>query len=255
MLDLIGLEPNDFFAMQIPMSNECRTHLSPAHVAAMGENAWFASLDRSLREELLDAAELVHVRRGVMVYRQGDPVPDSGPGFFGLASGFVKASTLRPDGREAVLLVAGPGNWFGELGLIDGSARMHDATALCELELLAVSSEFFAAQMNKISFAQAIANLLASRVRSAYRMVEDTTLRSLRCRVARRLLALAHGDMIQSPTLPTIITLPQETLAMMLGITRQTLSRELNALAKEGMIALSYGRIQLLSFDALEKVE
>ena len=42
---------------------------------------------------------------------------------------------------------------------------------------------------------------------------------------------------------------------MMLGITRQTLSRELNALAKEGMIALSYGRIQLLSFDALEKVE
>jgi CRP/FNR family cyclic AMP-dependent transcriptional regulator len=46
--------------------------------------------------------------------------------------------------------------------------------------------------------------------------------------------------------------LPQEALAMMLGVTRQTLSKELNALAGEGVIALGYGRIELLSLDALQ---
>jgi CRP/FNR family cyclic AMP-dependent transcriptional regulator len=40
---------------------------------------------------------------------------------------------------------------------------------------------------------------------------------------------------------------------MMLGVTRQTLSRELNAMSQEGLIALGYGQIEISSFDALER--
>src|SRR5690606_11343232 len=108
--------------------------------------------------------------------------------------------------------------------LIDGSARMHDTTALSALDLLVVSAEAFTQLLRKEGFAIAVAALLASRVRSAYGMMEDITLRSLRARVARKLLALAHGDLLtQLPTPRTTVTLPQETLAMMLGVTRQTL--------------------------------
>jgi len=220
----------------------------------MEANPWFASMPRAQREGLLGAADLVHLRRGAMVFRQGDPVRSAGSGFFGLAAGTIKISTLRQDGREAILAVLEPGNWFGEISLIDGSPRTHDATALSALDVLVVPPEAFAQQMQGGAFAHAIAALLAARVRALYGLMEDATLRGLRARIARRLLSLARGDATQSAQFRQCVSLPQEALAMMLGVTRQTLSKELNALAEEKVIALGYGRIELLSLDALQRV-
>jgi CRP/FNR family cyclic AMP-dependent transcriptional regulator len=220
----------------------------------MEANPWFASMPRAQREALLGAADLVHFRRGAMPFRQGDPVRAAGSGFYGLAAGTIKISTLRHDGREAILAVLEPGNWFGEISLIDGSPRTHDATALSALDLLVVSPETFAQQMQGRAFSHAVAALLAARVRGLYGLMEDATLRDLRARVARRLLVLARGDATQSAQLRRRVSLPQEALAMMLGVTRQTLSKELNALAQERVIALGYGRIELLSLDALQRL-
>ncbi|MBB3175949.1 CRP-like cAMP-binding protein [Variovorax sp. Sphag1AA] len=224
------------------------------HRSALEANPWFASMSRAQRDALLGAAELIHVRRGAMVFRQGDPVHVGGAGFYGLAAGTIKISTLRQDGREAILAVLEPGNWFGEISLIDGSPRTHDATALSALDLLVVPYEAFARQMEDAAFARAVAALLAARVRGLYGLMEDATLRGLRARVARRLMSLARGDVTQSPELRRTVSLPQEALAMMLGVTRQTLSKELNAMAEEGVIALRYGRIDLLSIDALQRL-
>ncbi|MDM0023280.1 Crp/Fnr family transcriptional regulator [Variovorax saccharolyticus] len=231
-----------------------RSRLSAAHRAAMEANPWFASMSRVQRESLLGAAELIHLRRGAMVFRQGDPVNAAGGGFYGLAAGMIKISTLRQDGREAILAVLEPGNWFGEISLIDGSPRTHDATALSALDLLVVPHQAFAQLMQGAPFGRAVAALLAARVRGLYGLMEDATLRGLRARVARRLLALARGDATQSPVARISVALPQEALAMMLGVTRQTLSKELNALARERVIALGYGRIELLSLDRLQQL-
>ena len=220
----------------------------------MEANPWFAAMPRPQREALLGAAELVHVQRHAMVFRQGDPLQTAGGGFYGLAAGNIKISTLRQDGREAILAMLEPGNWFGEITLIDGSPRTHDATALSALDLFVVPPEAFALQMRDVAFSTAIAALLAARVRGLYSMMEDATLRGLRARVARRLLGLARGDATQSAELRRVVRLPQEALAMMLGITRQTLSKELNALAEDGVIALGYGRIELRSLEALQRL-
>lgn len=231
-----------------------RPRISAPHRRALEANPWFASMSRTQREALLGAAELIHVRRGAMVFRQGDPVHVAGAGFYGLAAGTIKISTLRQDGREAILAVLEPGNWFGEISLIDGSPRTHDATALSALDLMVVPYEAFARQMQDAAFARAIAALLAARVRGLYGLMEDATLRGLRARVARRLMSLARGDVTQAPEVRRSVSLPQESLAMMLGVTRQTLSKELNAMAEEGVIALGYGRIELLSIDALQRL-
>ncbi|MGJ3700406.1 Crp/Fnr family transcriptional regulator [Variovorax sp. AFSI2.2] len=229
-----------------------KLRLSALHRAAMERNPWFTSMPRAQREALVGAAELIHVRRGAMVFRQGDPVHAAGGGFYGLAAGTIKISSLRQDGREAILAVLEPGNWFGEITLIDGSPRTHDATALESLDLLVVPPEAFAHQMRDVVFANAIAAMLAARVRMLYGLTEDATLRSLRARVAHRLLVLARGDATQSVHLRRTLMLPQEALAMMLGVSRQTLSKELNALARDEVISLGYGRIDLLSVDALQ---
>jgi CRP/FNR family cyclic AMP-dependent transcriptional regulator len=229
-----------------------KLRLSAPHRAAMERNPWFTSMPRAQREALVGAAELIHLRRGAMVFRQGDPVHAAGGGFYGLAAGSIKISSLRQDGREAILAVLEPGNWFGEITLIDGSPRTHDATALESLDLLVVPPEAFAQQMRDVVFANAIAAMLAARVRMLYGLTEDATLRSLRARVAHRLLVLARGDATQSVHLRRTLMLPQEALAMMLGITRQTLSKELNALARDQVISIGYGRIDLLSVEALQ---
>ncbi|MDB5827823.1 MAG: Crp/Fnr family transcriptional regulator [Variovorax sp.] len=220
----------------------------------MEANPWFAGMPRAQRDALLAAAELVHVPKGTMVFRQGDGVPPAGGGFHGLASGLIKISTLRQDGREAILAVLEPGNWFGEITLIDGSPRTHDATALTALDLLVVPPEAFAQQMRDIVFANAMAAFLAARVRGLYAMMEDATLRGLRARVARRLLTLARGDATQAAEPRASVRLPQEALAMMLGVTRQTLSKELNALARDRVIGLGYGRIEIRSQEALQRL-
>lgn len=222
--------------------------------AAMDSNPWFASMPQPMADCLLAAAERVSLRRGAMLFRAGDPAQAAGAGFFGLVGGRIKASTLRSDGREAILAVLEPGNWFGEITLIDGAPRTHDATALTASELLVVPADAFARLMQDAGFANAVARLLAARVRALYGLMEDATLRGLRARVARRILALARGDATQTAVPQPDVRLPQESLAMMLGVTRQTLSRELNALAADGVIAIGYGRVRVLSFEGLEQV-
>jgi CRP/FNR family transcriptional regulator, cyclic AMP receptor protein len=187
-----------------------------------------------------------------MLFRQGDKVPPGKGSFYGLVGGAIKISTLREDGKEAILVVLEAGNWFGEISLIDQQPRTHDATALGAAEVLALPRAAFDALIKRDAFAQAICRMLAARTRSLYGMVEDATLRSTRARVARRLLLLARGDATQARDARPVVPVSQEALAMMLGITRQTLSKELKALVTSGAIVLGYRNIQIASAPKLE---
>ncbi|MFC5521898.1 Crp/Fnr family transcriptional regulator [Polaromonas jejuensis] len=215
----------------------------PSLLSRMSANPWFGALPLADRQALLGSAELLRLRPGEMLFRQGD----APGGFYGLLSGQLKISSLREDGREAILVVLEAGNWIGEISLIDRQPRTHDATALVAAEVLVVPQPAFAALMEGAAFAQAIAGLLAARVRSLYGMVEDAALRSTRARVVRRLLLLARGDATMALNARPVVPVSQEALAMMLGITRQTLSKELKALVALGAVVLHYRRIEIRS--------
>ena len=77
-------------------------------------------------------------------------------------------------------------------------------------------------------------------------------LRSTRTRIARRLLVLARGDATMASDSRASVAVSQEALAMMLGITRQTLSKELKVLVSAGVLTLGYGRIEIVSLAELE---
>ncbi|WP_298933413.1 Crp/Fnr family transcriptional regulator [uncultured Ramlibacter sp.] len=221
-------------------------------LATLSANPWFGALPLRERRALLTAAEPLRLRAGEMLFRQGDKVPAGQGAFYGLVSGSFKISSLREDGKEAILAVLEAGNWFGEISLLDQQPRTHDATALGEALVLALPRAAFDAAMQRHAFSQAICRMLAARTRSLYGMVEDATLRSTRARVARRLLLLARGDATQASDARPVLPVSQEALAMMLGITRQTLSKELKALVQGGAISLGYGRIAIESPAVLE---
>lgn len=230
------------------------TAVPPELLQRMSVNPWFAALPLADRRGLLAACERLRLAPGEMLFRQGDPVPGPQAAFFGVVSGAVKASSLREDGKEAILVVLEAGNWFGEISLIDHQPRTHDATAVGETELLALPRAAFDRLMKRPAFALAVCRMLAARVRSLYGMVEDATLRSTRARVARRLLLLARGDATQAREPRPVVPVSQEALAMMLGVSRQTLSKELQAMAQAGAVTLGYGRIAIASAALLEQL-
>lgn len=216
----------------------------------LSSNRWFAALSSELQEAMVNESTLVHLRRGEMLYRRGDH-PNS---MYGVVSGALKLSTLRSDGKEAVLAVIETAVWFAESSLVNDAPRPHDAIAMRDTEVLTLPRTSFNALMKKLEFAQAISLLLASRVRLLYGALEAATLSSVQVRIVHRLLMLAHGDAAIEPDIRPRIPVSQEALSMMLGITRQTLGIELKLLEEQGAIRIGYRYIDILSEEQLRRI-
>lgn len=217
----------------------------------MRTNQWFSALSAEGQDTLIRKSETITLQPGEYLFRRGD-VPS---GFYGVKCGRLKASTLREDGKEAILAVIEAGNWFGQTSLTHGQLRLRDVVALDRSILFVVRPAAFEELMQGTAFARAIAELQSMHMNWLYRMVEDATLHSTRARIARRLLLLASGDVTLSPQCRQDVSISQDALAMMLGITRQTLSLELKAIAETGAIALRYGRIEIRSKDLLSALQ
>lgn len=217
----------------------------------MKRHPWFAGLGASLQRELLANSRVQRLGVGEFLSRQGDQTGC----FYGLVRGTLKVSTLREDGREAILTLFEAGNWFGETSLLDGLPRIHDVSALTTAEVLCVDPPAFERLMLDAAFARAVALLQAIHTRLVYTMLEDAMLRSTRARVARRLEHLARGDATLAAHERQVLNVTQDELAMMLGITRQTLALELKAMAAEGVVVLKYGKVEIASLDALKAME
>lgn len=203
---------------------------------------------------MLEASTWLRLGPGEMLFRQGDKVPPGTGTLYCLVRGRLKVSSLREDGKEAILSVLEAGNWFGEIGLIDHQPRPHNCTALGHAEFLTLPRGTFDALMKESAFSEAMCRMLAARLRLVYGLVEDATLRSTNGQVARRLLLLARNEESISTASPVVLSVSQEGLSMMLGISRQTLSKELQALSRNGAISMGYGRIVIESIALLEKL-
>ena len=219
--------------------------------AEMRTNEWFCSLPANEQEALIQRSELITLHPGEYLFRRGD-MPSA---FCGLKNGRLKAFTLREDGKEAILAVIEPGNWFGQTSMTSRQPRARDVVAIERATVFVVRTAAFDELMKSQVFLRAIAELQSIHMNWLYRLVEDATLHSTRARIARRLLLLASGDVTTWQESRGDISVSQDTLAMMLGITRQTLSLELKAMAEKGAIALRYGRIEICSKDILSSFQ
>jgi CRP/FNR family transcriptional regulator, cyclic AMP receptor protein len=244
------LQLPDFFRSLSPRL-VCNMATDAGLLEQMSVNPWFASLPLSERQTMLSESEVVRLSPGERLFRRGD-APTT---FCGLVNGRLKASTLREDGKEAILVLLEPGNWFGQASLLNGLTRSHDITALEPAEVLTIKATVFEILMQRYTFVRAIAVLESIHTNLLYQMIEDATLHSTRARVARRLLRLAYGDLTMAVDSRADIAVSQDVLAMMLGITRQTLALELKEMAARGAVALRYGRIEIVSTKILKTFE
>jgi len=182
------------------------------------------------------AHKVAQFRRGAVVFAQGDRAYDVRY----LQKGAIKLSVLSQTGKEAVVAMLGPGDFFGEGVLAGQSVRIATATATAPSSVLVIAKDAMARLIHtEAAFAERfISYMLTRNIRIEADLV-DQLFNSSEKRLARTLLLLArYGKGSRKPTLPKI---SQETLAEMIGTTRSRVNFFLNKFRKLGFIEYNGG--------------
>jgi len=169
---------------------------------------------------------------GAAIFTQGDPCKQ----VMYIQSGSVKLSVLSKGGREAVVAMLGPGEFFGEGCLAGQRLRIGSATAMNPSTILLIGKQAMVAvlhQQREMSD-RFIAHMLARNIRIEEDLI-DQLFNSSEKRLARTLLLLARYGQQDSPA-RVVPNLSQETLAEMIGTTRSRVNFFLNKFRKLGFI-------------------
>jgi CRP-like cAMP-binding protein len=183
------------------------------------------------------ARKIVEYRRAEVIFTQGDPCEH----VLYIQSGGVKLSVLSSAGREAVVAMLGPGEFFGEGCLAGQPVRMGSATATTGSTILLVDK----AQMVRLLHKQHalsdrfIAHMLARNIRIEEDLV-DQLFNSSEKLLARTLLLLARYGKHDTPV-RAVPTISQETLAEMVGTTRSRVNFFMKKFQRLGFIDYTDG--------------
>lgn len=186
---------------------------------------------------------------GEVITRQGDAVTS----LFLVTAGAVRLSAVTTRGREVVVALLGPGDIFGEVGLLGGCSPV-EARAIGEAEIVALPIGTLRDLIDRHpATAEELLRLIAARLHRTSGALRDALDGDLRTRLSRRLhdLAREHGAP-EADGIRLRVPLTQEELARMVGATREAVNRTLGSLADRGLLLRSGGSIVIRDPEALE---
>ena len=201
--------------------------------------------------QLAQRAHTRHYRAGVTIFHREDP----GSTMHIVRSRRVKLSLSSPEGREVTVGLIGPGGFFGDLALLDGGPRSASVVTLEPVETLTLDRAPFVDVLERHpEVAGALLAVLGDRLRRTDELIQDILFLDLPARVAKTLLALAaeHGSQVPEG-LRIDVRLSQSELAGLVGSTRESVNRCLNAYADRGMVVLDRDAITILKPDELRR--
>ena len=178
---------------------------------------------------------------GETVFRAGD----DGSSLYIVSSGSVKIAVTSPDGREKALAVLGPGEFFGELSLLDGQPRSADAVTLEDSTLHMLPGEQFRLFLRaRPDACLGVMAALSLRLRRTDELVQDTAFMEIPCRLAKAILQLGvtrggRGRQGQAVT----PRMSQSEIAALVGATRESVNKWLRRFEGQGLLRLDNGRI------------
>ena len=210
---------------------------------AHGDDRVIADVARGLRRR--------RFRRNEVIFHQGDP----GDSLHIVASGTAKVTLPSTEGEEAIIATLRPGDFFGELPLLDGAPRSATAVALEPMETITLPRADFRALLDgDTGLRDALLAGLSHELRRITGHVEELHFLDLAGRLAMRLTRLARE---QDAALAGEVRLDwpytQSDLASMIGGTRQSVNKLLSALVDDGLVRIERDTLIITDVDHLAR--
>lgn len=214
------------------------------------ERTWLKEMSGEIIQATAKVAHLLHFEDGHCLYRRGDK-PHA---FYMVVTGAVRFTRVSDSGKEMILNVAAPGAVFGEISIMGNRERAYTAQCVGDTALMTIGADDFRSLFEvHQGLRRRVVEKLCARVNQYYETIDDFLLLKMPARIAKRIVALAearevngHSDLVLNAGLS------QENLASMLGISRQSLSKQLREWQASRWIDVQYGRIIIRNFDALK---
>ena len=207
-------------------------------------NELFAEIDEPGFERILAAAEHRALRRGDVLFREGDD-PDR---VYVVEDGRIAMINRSIDGRESVIALMERGDLFGEMPLFDGMGRSADARALESSHVIAIPYEPVRQVFEeRPELLWGVVSLMAGRIRTVDAALADSVFLDVTGRTAKRLLELAgDSDDFQLPV-------TQEELAGMVGASRERVNKAIASFVRLGWIDQAERRYQILDREQITR--
>jgi CRP/FNR family cyclic AMP-dependent transcriptional regulator len=206
----------------------------------------FSGLDRAELQRFADLTREKFFPKGSVILFEHDP----GDSLYVIRSGRVKVVLVGEDGREVILGVLGVGEHFGELSLIDELPRSAHVIAMEDSSLIVLRREDFRRRVESSpEVAWSLLTELSRRLRRADEKIGGLVLLDVPGRISRLLLDFSTeggSDLIEKP-------LTHQTIAQMIGASRETVSRAMKDFQDAGWISVEHRRIRLTDRAALEQ--
>jgi CRP/FNR family cyclic AMP-dependent transcriptional regulator len=219
----------------------------------MGKDAWFSRLTPEQRTRFAAAASRRKVAANTMVIRRGSPATE----LYVVESGKLKVQVTSPNGRGTTFDILGPDDLFGEVGMFGGGERTADVTTMEPSELLLLrEAELTQCLREDPGIGLALMSALAERVMTLSDALEGGASGDAGMRLARSIVRLAErfGVAASPENLRVELTLSQQELAELVGVSRVFANTKLVAWQREGMLTHRSGMLTIHDLKALQRV-
>jgi CRP/FNR family transcriptional regulator len=220
-------------------SNEFKMHdgcISCGHKLCAQKVSLFESLD----QKQLDTVTALIVRkqfdRGEFIFNQGDML-DS---LYIVNAGSIKISTVNTEGKEQILYLLQEGEFIGDLALLKSTEAQFDAVALTKTHVCTISNvDFLNLMMNNKEILASTLAYAHTRINSLERLVQAVSTNEADARLHYLLTQLAESNGNQTKDGIIInLNITREDMANFVGVSRETISRKLAQLNREGVIEI-----------------
>jgi CRP/FNR family transcriptional regulator len=201
----------------------------------------FSGLSQAELDQLAAVAVPRSYEGGQGVFREGD----QGNACHLVRSGSFKATKAHPDGRTIALTELRPGDMFGELALFSGERRSATIEALEPATTVALLAEDIRALLTtQPSIAIKMLAALANRVRAANERIARQSFQGVAGRVASVLLSQVEARQAEGASeSDVVVSVTQADIAELAGSARESASRFLAVLERDGVVTLKRGRV------------
>jgi len=213
-------------------------------IALVSGTGWLARQTPDFRKAFLERVSLRKFQAGAPIYRAGAPPS----GMFGLVVG---QWSLQVPPSDVMISVQGPGRWAGDAAALRRSPTMISIRAITDCRALHLSQPDFDQLMRDPDCCRTVAALTAEGLGEAVTVVSNLVQPNGELRVAQRLLTFIglYGDDRRVFT-----DVSQADLAIMCGLSRQTLNKVLKSFQDAGIIVTAYRRLEILDVKALQAI-